>query len=334
MNRLLLLVFCFTGLTAFADEPELSKILKIKSYPFHTNAHHDAAFAAALENKNLKTIELIEKLIAAAGRKETTREFFTQLAFAETLDCGGACFSFVPYSSEVSRVEVSLCGTGPESMCQATLHSYSGKNLILKGDLERAFGRSGDCLSFTMDTTLLHCPLDRVIKGTAADVTVFWVKNPAASDESINEIHLRMQPHTVAAVTEKPQPQPPGQPASERIQATPAKPADYNPLSTPSAKLYFVGVIVYLIAPLLLFYYWRNKRLKGKKPAINPIFSGSIGFILNLVISYYGTRMWAEGKQFYDMGGIALIFVFLFIFIIAAPVTVIVTQILADFRAK
>ena len=93
-NQLLLLVFCFFGFAAFADENSLSKILKIKSYPFHTNARQDPDFAAALKNKNLKTLELIEKMTATISRGEVTRESFTQIAFAETLDCGGACFSF------------------------------------------------------------------------------------------------------------------------------------------------------------------------------------------------------------------------------------------------
>lgn len=331
MNRLLLLVFCVSGLAAFGYEPGLSKYLNIKAYPFHTNAQQDPDFAAALKNKNIKTLELIEKMTAAISRGEVTRESFIQIAFAETLDCGGACFSFVPFSSEVSWVEVSLCKDSLENVCQLSLHSYNGEPLVSKADLERAFGNSGDCLSYAMDTNQLICQLNRTVNGTAADVSVFWVKRPNVPDEPISEIHLRVNPHTAIAESKKNQePQPP----LDQVQPTPAKPPAYNPFSTATAKLYSVGVILYSILPLYFFYRWRNKRLKNKKPKTNPIISGILGLILNLSISYYGTKMWAEGKQFYDFGGIALIFVFLFIFIIAAPITAIATQLLLDIRAK
>ena len=74
--------------------------------------------------------------------------------------------------------------------------------------------------------------------------------------------------------------------------------------------------------------------MKNKMATISPAFAGLIGIILNLLISYYGTKMWAADKHFYDMSGIALIFVFLFIFILATPITVICTQILFDLKAK
>lgn len=331
MKRLVLLVLCVFPLAAFADEPALSKILRIKSYPFHTNAQQDPDFATALKKKNLKTLELIEKITAAISRGEVTRDSFTQIAFAETLDCGGACFSFVPFSSEVSWVEVSLCKGGLENICQLSLHSHNGAPLASKADLERTFGKSGDCLSYAMDTNQLICQLNRIVNGTAADVSIFWVKRPDVPDEPITEIHLRVNPRT--PITEPKKNQEPPSPL-EQVQPTPTKPAEYNPLSTPTAKLYFVGVIFYSIVPLYFFYRWRNKRLKNKKAKTNPIISGILGLILNLSISYYGTKMWADGKQFYDMGGTALIFVFLFIFILAGPISAIVTQLLLDIRAK
>lgn len=331
MTRLLLLVFGFSGLVALGSEPGLSKILQIKSFPFYTNAHQDAGFAAALENDNIKTVELIEKLAAAVSRGEATRSFYTQIAFAETLDCGGACFSFVPLSSEVSRVEVSLCQGSLGSVCQVTLHAYNGKPLVEKAELERAFGNSGDCLSYAMDTNQLICQLNRTVSGTAADVSVFWVKRPGVPDEPISEIHLRVNPRTPIAEPKKNQePRPP----LDQVQPTPTTPVEYNPFSTATAKLYYVGMLLYLIVPLYFFYRWRNRRLKNMKNVTNPIISGILGLILNLSISYYGTKMWAEGKQFYDFGGIALIFVFLFIFILAGPISAIVTQLLLDIRAK
>lgn len=329
-NQFLLLVFCYFGLAAFADEPALSKILRIKSYPFHTNAQQDPDFATALKKKNLKTLDLIEKITAAISRGEVTRDSFTQIAFAETLDCGGACFSFVPFSSEVSWVEVSLCKGGLESVCQLSLHSYNGAPLVSKADLERAFGISGDCLSYAMDTNQLICQLNRTVNGTAADVSVFWVKRPSVPEEPITEIQLRVNPRTPIAEPIMNQEPPP----LDQVQLTPTKPTKYNPFSTTSSKLYYVGMLLYLFVPLYFFYSWRNRRLKNMKNVPNPIISGFLSTILNLLVSYFGTKMWAEGKQFYDWGGIALIFVFLFIFTIAAPISAIVTQLLLDIRAK
>lgn len=311
----LFLNLAFYNIPAIAlqsTDKTLSKWLNIKNYPSYTYALADPKFNEELAlKKNYTPIELVEKIAQAISRGTADREFFQQIAFAETNDCGGSCFSFVPYSSVISRIEVILCNNELENVCELKIFSLRNRSLIGKTELESHFGKASSCLSYAMDTYLLVCPFPKKFSDTKGEVSLFHTARQGIPDNQVYELHLKLKPASVAT------------------------PVPQSSIATEN-YLKFLALLAYAFLPIFIFYSWRIRRLRKANQAVpNRSLAGApIGFLLNFIFAIAGTKFWAQGKQFPDWSGFAIIFVFFGIFFIIFPWTIIITQLVLDLRKK
>lgn len=159
----------------------------------YASAHADTTFLREIAQVGDTTPEdLADRIAMALAAGTANRSFWAGLAFRETLDCAGACVSFVPYSTTVNSVELHLRGDDLRDIAAVFL---ALREPLGRERLERRFGASPNsgCASVAADTSSLDCRFVQSYSGPAGDVTLHRATRPTTPD-LVTELSLQFTP--------------------------------------------------------------------------------------------------------------------------------------------